>query len=420
MKRLKQLLCLSLGAVLAFSAAVSGAGEPAIEDEPLTASNESIAQPDVQPADADYPIYITKSTNLNLRDAPDGEIIGVIPIGTQVYAAERDDKWTRIIWGDKTGWVWHGYLARFETNYTYPPDTEEAYRTRQIVIDVSEYQGRIDWPSVAASGVWGAVLKIGDRGYSTRKLFIDPTFEQNYNGAKSAGLHVGVYFYSTAKNEDDAREEAQFVLRLLNTYGCDLDLPVLLDEEDGTTSRLGSDVVKAVANAFCDEIEKADLPVGVYTYASWANNYMGQAFLNEKLFWLADWTGERNYDGNYLLHQFTSSGNVNGIEGDVDVSVCYFDFPAWYNEIYLPKLAQTFMLGDVDRSGRITSSDARMTLRASAKLTFLSGLRFQAADLNSDGRVTAAEARRILRYSAQLERSLTGEPLSEPESASAT
>ena len=407
MRPRKRLLCIIMAALVFFGAAATASGE--------TQETTTAGSPEVRLEDC--PRYITKATNLNLRDAPDGEIVGTLPIGTEVPVLERKDNWSKISVDGETGWVWSGYLARFETNYVYPDSADEKYRTKQVVVDVSEYQGVIDWPAVAASGVWGAVIKIGDRGYSTRKLFVDPAFERNYIGAKSAGLHIGVYFYSTAKNAEDAREEARFTVRLLNEYGCELDLPVLFDEEDNTTARMGAETVRAVADAYCDEIGNADLPAGVYTYASWANEYMGSEFLNDKLFWLADWTGRRNYAGDYLLHQFTSSGTVKGISGDVDISICYFDFPRWYEDEYLPMLEEGFMLGDVDRSGRITSSDARMALRASARLIYLSGYRFRAADLDADGKITATEARRILRYSAQLERSLSDEAPDEPTTA---
>ncbi|MCC8357056.1 MAG: S-layer homology domain-containing protein [Oscillospiraceae bacterium] len=198
--------------------------------------------------------------------------------------------------------------------------------TLYLGIDVSEFQATIDWEAVAADGVQFVIIRAGYRGATSGKLGTDSKFVTNITGALAAGLEVGVYVYSQAITEDEAREEAQFLINLVSGY--DITLPLVLDYEyysgsSGYAGRLyNAGLTKQeatdICNAFCDEAESAGYDSMVY-----ANAYM----LNYKLYpdqlgriWLAHYTTQTDYSGDYEYWQCSSSGAVDGISTLVDLN----------------------------------------------------------------------------------------------------
>ncbi|MGM9661699.1 MAG: GH25 family lysozyme [Oscillospiraceae bacterium] len=192
-------------------------------------------------------------------------------------------------------------------------------------VDVSSYQGNIDWEAVAASGIEFAVIRAGYRGYTTGAIVEDTYFRQNLEGALAAGLDVGVYFFSQAITEAEAVEEAEFVLSLLE--GCRLQLPVVFDWENvssssARTAGLGKSALTACATAFCRRVEQAGYDATVYF-----NQYLGYVRydltqLTDWGWWLADYNAvPAFYYGGYDLWQYTSGGTVPGIQGRVDLNV---------------------------------------------------------------------------------------------------
>ena len=158
----------------------------------------------------------------------------------------------------------YSHDSRFETGYTI-----------EKVIDVSKHNGSIDWQKVAASGIKYAIIRVGYRGYGdTGSINIDSNFTTNIKGAINAGIKVGVYFYTQAVNEAEAREEADFVLE--NIIGCDLALPVAFDcefasDNNGYTgrfynARLSKSQTSAICRAFCNRISAAGYEAMVYLH----------------------------------------------------------------------------------------------------------------------------------------------------------
>lgn len=139
-----------------------------------------------------------------------------------------------------------------------------------VGIDVSTHQGVIDWQAVRGAGVEFAILRVGYRGSTQGKLYEDEQFGENLRGAKAAGLRVGAYFFSQARDETEAEQEAEFACRLLN--GETLDLPVFFDWEtvdDGTHAPPPGEVeLTACALAFCRAVERGGYDAGVYFYQS--------------------------------------------------------------------------------------------------------------------------------------------------------
>ena len=198
-------------------------------------------------------------------------------------------------------------------------------------IDVSRYQGLIDWAQVAAAGYKGAMLRAvsTNRKLSKRAdgLYIDPTFESNYRNAKAAGLDVGVYYYTNASCEKLADEELALLRQAV--YGKELTLPVAVDVEDNKLKQLSTlDLSNLTAYAL-EQVEKMGFYAQLYTYTSYANAHLDMARLSGRWdVWLEDYTGKPpKVSFKYNAHQHTSSGNVPGISGNVDLNVTTLNYP---------------------------------------------------------------------------------------------
>ena len=197
-------------------------------------------------------------------------------------------------------------------------------------IDVSRYQGTIDWTQVAAAGYKGVMLKTvsTNRKLSKRAdgLYIDPTFEDNYRSAKAAGLDVGVYYYTYATSE--AMADAELALVRQAVYGKELTLPVAVDVEDNELKPMSTlDLTNLTAYAL-EHVEKMGFYAQLYTYTGYKYE-LDMARLSSRWdVWLADYTGKTpNVTFNYNAHQHTSKGAVPGITGNVDLNVTTLNYP---------------------------------------------------------------------------------------------
>lgn len=199
-------------------------------------------------------------------------------------------------------------------------------------IDVSRYQGAIDWAQVAAAGYKGAMLKTvsTNRKLSKRAdgLYIDPTFETNYRNARAAGLDVGVYYYTYATNKDMVNAELSLLRQAV--YGKELTLPVAVDVEDNKLVSLDKQDLTDLTAYALHEVEQMGFYAQLYTYTSFAKArlFVGGAALHPYDVWLADYTGKTpNVTFNYNAHQHTSKGAVPGISGNVDLNVTTLNYP---------------------------------------------------------------------------------------------
>ncbi|MGI5896278.1 MAG: glycoside hydrolase family 25 protein [Oscillospiraceae bacterium] len=194
-------------------------------------------------------------------------------------------------------------------------------------IDVSKYQGEIDWEKVKADGVEFAIIRAGyGRELSQKDLY----FESNYEGAKAAGLQVGTYWYSYAESAEDAKQEASAFLTSVS--GKAFDLPVYYDVEENTQAQKGRGFVTSCILAFTNEVKKAGYAAGVYANTNWLKNYIDLDKLGGMSIWKADWSQEPDEAIACDIHQYTSNGSVNGISGRCDMNTGYADFCKIPNE----------------------------------------------------------------------------------------
>lgn len=188
-------------------------------------------------------------------------------------------------------------------------------------IDVSQWQGDINWSTVKADF---AILRAG---YGKVKSQIDTKFEQNYRNAKAVGMPLGAYWYSYAKSPDEAREEAKVFIDIIRDK--QFEYPVYFDVEEGSVLKLGTNAVSNIISAFCNEMEKAGYFVGLYMSASPLTTYVTQAVRDRYAIWVAHYgVSKPSYSGQYGMWQYSSTGRVGGINGNVDVDECYVDYPA--------------------------------------------------------------------------------------------
>ncbi|MCM1100285.1 MAG: hypothetical protein NC079_02895 [Clostridium sp.] len=198
-------------------------------------------------------------------------------------------------------------------------------------IDVSKHNGTIDWNAVKNSGVSYVIIRCGYRGYTQGSLIIDPKFEQNIKGANSAGLKVGVYFFSQAVDEVEAVEEASFVLDCVRNY--QISYPIFLDVEysgaagnKGRADGLGSAGRTSVCKAFCETIRSGGYTAGIYANKTWLETKLDPGQLGSYKIWLAQYAASPTYTGRYDLWQYKSTGKVSGISGSVDMNLSYLGY----------------------------------------------------------------------------------------------
>ena len=190
-------------------------------------------------------------------------------------------------------------------------------------IDVSFYQGEIDWQQVKAAGVEFVFIRVGSRGTTEGKLYADEMAQQYYQGAKDAGLQVGAYFYSQAVTPKEAEEEAWFVLDQIANW--ELDKPVAYDWEwggqDSRTDGIDPYMLNLCCVSFCNIIENAGLQPMIYFNAYQGLEQMDLPFLQDIPFWLAMYDTPMEFPYRVDYWQYTAEGIIPGIAGIVDLNI---------------------------------------------------------------------------------------------------
>jgi GH25 family lysozyme M1 (1,4-beta-N-acetylmuramidase) len=213
------------------------------------------------------------------------------------------------------------YAAADAENETAGEQTEALFG-----IDVSRYQGDIDWAKAAADGVAFAIIRMGYRGYDTGKLVTDEFFDANMRGALGAGVRVGAYFFSQAVNAAEAVEEAEMVLAGIAPYN--VSFPIVFDIEEISGQNARTDALTAAdvtdaAIAFCERIEEAGYTPMIYANPKWFVSRMELGRLEPYAKWLAQYYKTPAYPYAFSVWQFSSSGSVAGIKGNVDLDLAF-------------------------------------------------------------------------------------------------
>lgn len=208
-------------------------------------------------------------------------------------------------------------------------------------IDISEWQGNLnlsDFKKIKDSGIKFVIIRCGYTSYSKNKgKYIDKYFENNYKLCKQIGLPVGAYYYSCATSIKEAEEEANFVLSILK--GMKFEYPIAFDTEDNhditnpnysssSQSSIGKAKLTPIVKTFCDILEKNKYYVTIYASTSWFNSKLILSDLKSYDKWIAQWSKSVSFSEKYGLWQYSSTGKVNGIDGNVDTNYSYYDYPS--------------------------------------------------------------------------------------------
>ena len=210
--------------------------------------------------------------------------------------------------------------------YNFASDGSLVTGSGTMGIDVSKWNGTIDWKAVKNSGVSYVIIRCGYRGSSQGSLIEDPKFASNIKGATDAGLKVGVYFFTQAVNAVEAVEEASMVLELVKNYK--ISYPIFLDVESsgGRADRIDKQTRTEVCKAFCQTIQNAGYTAGIYANKNWLTTKIDASALSAYKIWLAQYAAQPTYTGRYDLWQYTSTGRVSGISGNVDLNLSYLGY----------------------------------------------------------------------------------------------
>ena len=229
-------------------------------------------------------------------------------------------------------WRW---LSRNAARNTFDPngfsqeDGVIRYRSGNVSslqgLDLSSHNGEIDWAQVSDAGIDFVILQLGYRGYTAGNLNVDNAFFHNLDEATAHGIAVGVYFFSQAINADEAKEEAEYIVKTL--AGCTLQLPIYFDWETvqngGRTDSVDQEQLSSYALAFCKTIEDAGFKAGIYFNQHAGYYSYNLDLLEDYSFWLAEYDAVPAFYFDFDLWQYSASGTVAGITGQVDRNLLF-------------------------------------------------------------------------------------------------
>ena len=245
-----------------------------------------------------------------------------------------------------TGWQYiNGSYMYFNTNGEHVDNNKhEAGSIKGI--DVSQYQGNMDWSAVKNQGISFTFIRIGHGNHK-----IDPYFKQNITNANAVGIHTGVYFYSTAKSVEESKADAQWVIQQVQGYN--VSYPIAIDMEDNSQTSLGKQTLTDMTRAFCDEISSAGYTPIVYCNENWAKNFIDFGQLSGYYKWIARYNGTYNENISRNIWQAGSTTLLAGITvNSVDIDFCYTDF----TKIVTPRTA--YAEGYSFKNGKWQKSDS--------------------------------------------------------------
>ena len=197
------------------------------------------------------------------------------------------------------------------------------------VIDVSEFQDAINWTKVKAAGIQGVIVRCGYRGATTGKLATDSMFLNHIKGAHKAGLAVGIYMFTEAVTAAEGKAEADYAIKLWQTSGVPISFPIAVDTEAVNIKGARANNISAAKRTeaikgFCDQVIAKGYTPMIYASTSWLNNRLIMSKLPYKV-WVAQYNSTCEYTGSYVMWQYSSSGKVNGVKGNVDMNTCYIE-----------------------------------------------------------------------------------------------
>lgn len=316
------------------------------------------------------------SNNLNIRTGPSTSysIIGTLKNGDQVNILGRDRNWYKISANNLTGYVSSSYIK---------------LSPLEKGIDVSKWNGNVDWDKVKADGIDYVIIRAG---YGNSN--VDPYFKSHIEGASKAGLKIGIYWFSYATSVEKAKEEAAKCLETIAPYKNKISYPVFYDFEYASVDyatkmgvKITKDLSSKMANVFLNEIKNAGYINGIYTNKDFGDRYFDEDILYNNYLWVAQYASTCTYPRPYMMWQFTEKGTINGI-GTPSKPV-YFDVNYTYLKPYTDEIINGVPESKIDlSSATVNSIDSQTYTGSSIEPSVTVTLNGKTLKLNEDYTLT--------------------------------
>ena len=296
---------------------------------------------------------VTSNDPLNVRTGPSTSysIIGTLKNGDQVNILGRDRNWYKISANNLTGYVSSSYIK---------------LSPLEKGIDVSKWNGNVDWDKVKADGIDYVIIRAG---YGNSN--VDPYFKSHIEGASKAGLKIGIYWFSYATSVEKAKEEAAKCLETIAPYKNKISYPVFYDFEYASVDyatkmgvKITKDLSSKMANVFLNEIKNAGYINGIYTNKDFGDRYFDEDILYNNYLWVAQYASTCTYPRPYMMWQFTEKGTINGI-GTPSKPV-YFDVNYTYLKPYTDEIINGVPESKIDLSSATVNSIDSQTYTGSS------------------------------------------------------
>lgn len=232
----------------------------------------------------------------------------------------------------------NGFMAYFD---------DEGNKISHLGVDLSYHNDKVDWDELANAGCEFVMLRIGYRGYTAGGLVEDEKFEEYAKAAQDAGINLGVYFFTQAVSVEEAIEEAEYVLEILD--GRELQYPVAFDTEyindpEARTNKedISDELRSEICIAFCETIKSHGYYPMIYASENWMRRNMDLKALTDYEFWAPQYLDENDFLFDFSMWQYTEEGTIPGVAGEVDIDISMVDYSQW-----VPKLREAYLTGGV-------------------------------------------------------------------------
>ncbi|MCM1211796.1 MAG: glycoside hydrolase family 25 protein [Blautia sp.] len=209
--------------------------------------------------------------------------------------------------------------------------TENGKKISQVGVDISKHSGAVNFKSMKSAGIDFVIIRLGARGYGTGQISLDDNYVEHMEAAIEAGLGIGVYFYSQAINQEEAVQEANFVIQNLEAYKAHISYPVAFDMENVANDQARIDGLSredktTIAVAFLDGVQAAGYIPMVYGNKEWLIKNVDLSKLQNYDVWLSEDQAIPDYPYLYTMWQYTTTGTVNGVSGDANLNLCFVNY----------------------------------------------------------------------------------------------
>lgn len=222
-------------------------------------------------------------------------------------------------------------FTRMEDNAGLKRYMENGRKISYVGADISKHTGKIHFPSLKAAGIDYVMIRLGSRGYSSGQIALDENFKENIDGALEAGLDVGIYFYSQAISQDEAVQEANFVVQNLEPYRGKVKYPVafnmgFVSNDESRIEGLGREDKTNVTISFVEAVKAAGYVPMIYGDKEWLIKEVDLTKLQDYDIWLSQEEDIPDYPYRYAMWQYDTNGILNGIDGGADLNVCFVGY----------------------------------------------------------------------------------------------